>query len=128
MFKLRFSNPMYHTYDNDRITVCKYECTVLDCSKKEVIQTFKVIGKSICSPEDTIDVRMGKMIAEGKAKLLAYSKMSNYYSQSYIDYLTEQVKGMIDELNFIYQMKFLTKSERKHLDLIVSNELPPKKK
>lgn len=74
MIKLRFSAPVFNTYCDGKITVCQYECNLIDTERGIILMNFKVSGKASCSPMDTIDPVKGKILADSRAKYAAYRK------------------------------------------------------
>ena len=115
MIKLQFSKPSYHTYDNGKVTTCVYECKVIICNTKELLDTFKVTGKAVCSPNDVVNPTTGRRIADSKAKLAAYKTAKNHWSAFFNKELNKSLLIVKNIANFINQMQYLKKSEEKHI-------------
>ena len=86
MLKLRFSKPFHKQYMDGKISVCKYECQIIDSQTKDIVSQFTVTGTAKCSPDDTVDVEFGRRLADSRAKLAAYKKVDNRYPKSQLEF------------------------------------------
>ena len=113
MIKLRFSPPVYKTYNGGKVTTCLYKCQKVDSSKGIVLKEFSVVGKAKCSAQDVPDEKIGKMIAESKAKYLAFKQCT------YDPNLVESIEKLLDEVADVFwfneKMKRCKKRELEHL-------------
>ena len=115
MIKLRFSKPLYKTYDAGRVTTCTYECTRVgpkDENDAEHLR-FTVTGKAVCSKQDVPDERIGRHIAESRAKLLAYKKVS--YNPITIRFYENVIDNLAELVMFQYKISRCRKREIDHL-------------
>lgn len=92
MIKLRFSAPVFNTYCDGKITVCQYECNLIDTERGIVLMNFKVSGKASCSPMDTIDPVKGKILADSRAKYAAYRKAYKAITPTFLALKSEFTK------------------------------------
>ena len=115
MLKLRFSKPFIRQYMDDKITVCKYECVIMDNDTKEVKEKFTATGYAKCAPEDTVNAEFGRKLADSRAKYKAYQYASNILCPECLDTLVERVNEGIQLLDFIDTMLFLKKKEITHI-------------
>ena len=122
MMKLRFSKPTFKQYLNGRITVCKYDCTVIDNLDKSIVAEFSVTGTAKCSPNDTVS-DFGIKLADSRAKLNAYKKASNLLPSNVIYEWIEELKGKASFIDFLAQMRYLKRKEIDHIEAISSNEV-----
>ena len=72
MLKLRFSKPFVRNYNDGKITVCKYECYIINTETKEIVRTYNATGYAKCAPTDTVDEAFGRKLADSRAKRNAY--------------------------------------------------------
>ena len=79
MLKLRFSKPFHKQYMDGKVSVCKYECQIVDNLTKDVVSEFTVTGTAKCSPNDTVNPEFGQKLADSRAKLAAYKRANNRY-------------------------------------------------
>lgn len=115
MLKLRFSKPFVRQYMDNKITVCKYECVIVDNDTKEVKGKFTTIGYAKCAPEDAVSAEFGRKLADSRAKYKAYQLASNILCPKCLDTLVEKVNEGIKLLDFIDTMLFLKKKELTHI-------------
>lgn len=112
--KLQFSKPKYHSYDNERIITCSYQCNIID-DERRIIKSFKTIGKAVVAPGDVPNTKLGKRIAEGKAKKKAYNKGYLIIRNQFLPIH----KLHEEQEQFLHQMKYLIVDEIKHLDDLI---------
>lgn len=117
MIKLQFSPPVYRTYDGGRVTVCTYQCKQVNRTTKEVLSEFSVQGKAVCSKQDRQDERTGRIIAESRAKLFAFKKVS--CNQELIEDYERALDNVSEFLMFQYKMKRCRERESDHLKEII---------
>ena len=117
MIKLQFSPPVYKTYDKGRITTCTYKCKQVHKQTKEVLNEFTVQGKAICSKQDIPDERTGRIIAESRAKLIAFKRVS--CSKVMIMTYESKLDQISEFLMFQYKMKRCRERESDHLKKII---------
>ena len=115
MLKLRFSKPFIRQYMDGRISVCKYDCVIMDNDTKEVKEKFTVAGYAKCAPEDSVNAEFGRKLADSRAKYKAYQYASNILCPECIETLVEKVNAGINLLDFIDTMSFLKKKEVTHI-------------
>ena len=115
MFKLRFSKPFMRQYMNGKISVCKYECQILDNETKEVKLTFTATGYAKCAPEDAVNPEFGRKLADSRAKYRAYQQAANILCPDCLEALAEKVNAGIDLLDFVDTMLYLKKKEINHI-------------
>lgn len=113
MIKLRFSPPVYKTYNGGKITTCLYECEQVDTRRRKVITKFTVQGKAVCSDSDTPNEKTGKMIAESRAKFLAYKRVA--MDKDCIKMCEEDLDRMSDYLMYQYKVHRCKRRELEHL-------------
>jgi hypothetical protein len=113
MIKLRFSPPAYKTYHGGRITTCLYECEQVDTERKKVLTKFTVQGKATCSSLDIPNEKIGRMVAESRAKFLAYKKVA--MDKDCIKMCEEELDRMSDYLMYQYKVHKCKKRELEHL-------------
>lgn len=119
MYKLSFSKPMYKTYKDGKITLCTYKCTMLDAKTKEVFSDFVVTGKSVCSDNDTIDVKVGRNLAESRAKYQAYSTAKELMDCNIcLEDVHEQFEETLNIISFYNSLNYLKKNELKHINFL----------
>lgn len=116
MIKLRFSLPVYKTYNGGKVTTCLYKCVQVDTKEKRVLEEFTVQGKAICSSQDTPNERTGRIIAESRAKLLAYKKVA--CSQSLLRDYENTIDSMAEYVLFQYKMARCRHREIDHLKIL----------
>jgi len=115
MLKLQFSKAHYHTYNDGKVTICLYSCKVIDTQTKEIVTDFKVTGKAICSEKDEVNAAVGRMIADSKAKHIAYQKAQRMWNKGAISTLKHKIEQAENIINFFNQMKYLKKAEEAHI-------------
>lgn len=115
MLKLRFSTPLHKQYMDGKVSVCKYECQIINNQTKDVVLKFTVTGTAKCSPNDSVDPEFGKKLADSRAKLAAYKRASNRYPQVMLEELAEAVNEAIGILEFHQTMQYLKKKEVAHI-------------
>jgi len=115
MLKLRFSKPFIRQYMDGKISVCKYECVIVDNDTKEVKEKFTVTGYAKCAPEDAVNAEFGRKLADSRAKYKAYQHASNILCPECLECLVEKVNEGITLLDFIDTMLFLKKKEVSHI-------------
>lgn len=120
MLKLRFSEPFHKTYMDGKISVCKYDCTLVNNQTKQVIAEFTVTGTAKCAPNDTVNADFGAKLADSRAKLLAYKKAANYYPHDMLEVLAERINNYVEILEFASTMHYLKKKEIDHIEDICS--------
>lgn len=115
MLKLRFSKPFMRQYMDGKISVCKYECRIINNETKEVIKTFTSTGYAKCAPEDIVNAEFGRKLADSRAKYKAYQYASNILCPECLEHLVEEVNKGITLLDFVDEMNFLKKKEITHI-------------
>ena len=120
MLKLRFSEPFHKTYMDGKISVCKYDCTLVNNQTKQVIAEFTVTGTAKCAPNDAVNADFGAKLADSRAKLLAYKKAANYYPHDMLEVLAERINNYVEILEFAGTMHYLKKKEIDHIEDICS--------
>ena len=120
MLKLRFSKPFHKQYMDGKVSVCKYECQIVDNQTKDVVSEFTVTGTAKCSPNDTVNPEFGKKLADSRAKLAAYKKANNRYPKYMLVELAETVDRAVGILEFSQTMQYLKKKEVDHIADICS--------
>ena len=120
MLKLRFSKPSCKQYMDGKVSVCKYECCIIDNQTKEVVFEFSVTGTAKCSPNDTVNPEFGRKLADSRAKYAAYKKVASRYPQDLLLDLAETVNRGINILEFQQTMAYLKKKESDHIASICS--------
>jgi len=98
-----------------KITVCKYECAIVDNCTKEVITSFTVTGSAKCAPSDSVDEGFGAKLADSRAKLTAYKKAASYYPKEEVRAMMDQIMNVAPTIRFVDQMFFLKKKEADHI-------------
>ena len=120
MLKLRFSKPFHKQYMDGKVSVCKYECQIIDNQTKDVVSEFTVTGTAKCSPNDTVDPEFGKKLADSRAKFLAYKKAGSRYPKFMLEELATTVDKAMGILEFHGTMQYLKKKEVDHIADICS--------
>lgn len=115
MLKLRFSKPFQRQYMDGKISVCKYECTVVDNTTKEIKDKFTVTGYAKCAPTDTVDADFGRKLADSRAKRKAYREAAAILCPSCIEEVAATVNTGIELLSFIETMQYLGQKETAHI-------------
>lgn len=118
MLKLRFSKPSVKTYMNGKITICKYDCTLIDGETKIVVNEFPATGMSKCSPNDVLDVDYGRKLADSRAKLAAYRIASSIISEEDIEDMLAQMEHFSELIHFTDTMRYLKKKEIAHIEFL----------
>ena len=118
MLKLRFSKPSIKTYADGKITVCKYDCTLINGNSKRVMDEFSVTGTSKCSPNDILDAAYGRKLADSRAKLNAYKIAARIISPKEMERLIEKVNYTYDLIRFVDTMQYLKKKEIDHIKFL----------
>lgn len=113
MIKLRFSKPKYASYLEGAINICTYDCTLL--YNGMTVQEFQVVGKALCSKEDTVDETLGRRIAESKAKLLAYKKASLFYGPNFYYNNKRELPIVQENIRAYEKLARCKKLEQEHL-------------
>lgn len=113
MIKLRFSPPVYKTYNGGKITTCTYKCEQVNTRRKEVISEFTVQGKATCSDQDVPNERIGRNIAESRAKYLAYKRVA--ISPDCLEDCETDVDRRSEYLMYQYKIQRCKKRELDHL-------------
>lgn len=116
MLKLRFSKPFVRQYMDGKISVCKYECVIVDGYTKAIKEKFTVTGYAKCSPNDTVDTEFGRKLADSRAKYNAYKYAANILCPACIEEIAERVNKEIEMLEFINTMQYLKKKEITHIN------------
>ena len=109
MYKLSFSNPVFYTYDEGKITVCRFLCTVKS-DGKEVFH-YRVQGVAKCAAQDTLDPVLGKHIAESRAKKKGYAILRKYAYEHWVEYLDKTE----DFYDIFSQMSYMEGKEVSHI-------------
>ena len=120
MLKLRFSKPFHKQYMDGKVSVCKYECQIVDNQTKDVVSEFTVTGTAKCSPNDTVNPEFGQKLADSRAKLAAYKRANNRYPKYLLIELAETVDRAVGILEFHQTMQYLKKKEIDHITDICS--------
>ncbi len=120
MFKLRFSKPFHKQYMDGKVSICKYECQIVNNLTKEIVSEFTVTGTAKCSPNDTVDPEFGKKLADSRAKLAAYKRANNRYPKGQLEDLIEVVNRAVSILEFHQTLQYLKKKEVDHIVSICS--------
>lgn len=118
MLKLKFSKPSIKHYNDGKITVCTYSCSIIENNAgnaKEVKCEFTSTGIAKCSPNDTVDLDFGRKLADSRAKLKAYKVASNYIAPESIPALVERINAGIELLKFTEFMRYLKGNELLHI-------------
>lgn len=118
MLKLRFSQPFAKQYMDGKVSVCKYECLIVDNATKAIKERFTVTGTAKCAPSDTVDAEFGRKLADSRAKLAAYKYAANILCPSCIADIAERVNKEIEMLEFIDTMQYLKRKENTHIQEI----------
>lgn len=118
MLKLRFSKPSVKTYKDGKITVCKYDCTLIDGETKIVVNEFSTTGMSKCSPNDALDVDYGRKLADSRAKLAAYKIASSIITEDEIQQMLAQMEHFSELIHFTDTMRYLKKKEISHIEFL----------
>lgn len=111
-FKIKFKDPLFSTYLEDRVTKCKYTCKVY--YKGNLILEFPVSATTKCVSPDKLNLEVGRKIAECKAKKKGYiiakdtlidSKEREYCMEllKFDDYLKNVI---IKESNYIKRFNY----------------------
>lgn len=116
MLKLRFSQPFKKQYLDGKISLCKYNCIIIDNSDKSVISKFSVTGTAKCAPNDSVDPEFGMKLADSRAKLSAYREAAKLLPKYVEDEWLDDIGTKIAILEFIDQMRFLKKKEFMHIE------------
>lgn len=122
MLKLRFSKPSVRTYMDGKVTVCKYDCTLIDGNTKTIVEKFSVKGTSKCAPSDNVDADFGRKLADSRAKFEAYKVASNMVDPECIKCMIEEIKCNYETIDFIETMQYLKRKEADHINYL-HNEL-----
>ena len=120
MLKLRFSKPFHKQYMDGKVSVCKYECQIVDNQTKAIVSEFTVTGTAKCSPNDTVNPEFGKKLADSRAKLAAYKRANSRYPKFVLEELASTVEGAVGILEFHQAMLYLKKKEVDHIASICS--------
>lgn len=115
MLKLKFSKPNMKTYMDGKITVCKYQCEIINNEDKSVIDSFTATGTAKCAPEDNLSPEVGRKLADSRAKMSAYKTASHLLTNEEIDFITEALKENIQMLDFVFFMRYLKQKENTHI-------------
>ena len=115
MLKLRFSKPLHKQYMDGKVSVCKYDCVILNNQTKEVIAEFTVTGTAKCSPNDTVNPELGIKLADSRAKLLAYKRAVGKYPDALCEELSALANKAIDILEFQQTLHYLKRKEVEHI-------------
>lgn len=118
MLKLRFSKPSTRQYMDGKVTVCKYVCTIIDGSTKEVKEKFTVTGSAKCSPNDAVNADFGRKLADSRAKFNAYKHAASFICPMCLEELIKVTDENINLLEFIDTMHYLKKKEIVHIKTI----------
>lgn len=118
MLKLRFSKPSIKTYADGKVTVCRYNCTVLDKQTKEVKMRFSVLGTAKCAPNDTVDAAYGRKLADSRAKFNAYKIAENIISPDCYTCIIEEINKNAALACFVETMWYLKKKEEEHIKFL----------
>lgn len=118
MLKLRFSSPSIATYNDGKVTVCRYNCILFDGDAKAIQDEFRVTGTAKCAPNDNVDAEFGRKLADSRAKLAAYKIASRILSKECLQCMIEKVNQSIDLIQFIDTMNFLKKREIEHIETL----------
>lgn len=120
MLKLRFSKPFHKQYMDGKVSVCKYECQIVDNQTKAIVSEFTVTGTAKCSPNDPVNPEFGKKLADSRAKLAAYKRANSRYPKFMLEELVSTVEKAIGILDFHQTMLYLKKKEVDHIASICS--------
>ena len=115
MLKLRFSKPSHKQYMDGKVSVCKYECQIIDNQTKDIVSEFTVTGTAKCSPNDTVNPEFGKKLADSRAKLAAYKRATSRHPRFALEELAETVDKAVGILEFHQTMLYLKKKEVDHI-------------
>lgn len=115
MLKLRFSEPFQRQYMDGKISVCKYECAVVDNTTKEIKDKFTVTGYAKCADTDTVDRDFGRKLADSRAKRKAYRQAASVLCPECIEQVVDRVNKGLELLDFIETMQYLGKKETSHI-------------
>lgn len=124
MLKLSFSNPKFvewTTKDGHHVVKCIYSCNRHETDPNQGSEAynrkFTVEGIASCSPNDTYSLKLGRILADSRAKSRAYSEALIYISSE--EDIEEYIKYEQDKLDFIKRMKFLKVQEGEHLKYVL---------
>lgn len=79
---------------------------------------FTVYGVAKCHPGDEFDVKIGKRVAESRAKHKAYS-----IAKRYITALSNKIESDLNEYkNFVKEMNRQEEHEKKHMNYLITGE------
>ena len=118
MLKLRFSKPSFTTHCEGRITVCRYECLIIDNEAKTQVAKFNATGVAKCAPNDTMDERYGRMLADSRAKLNAYRMAGRILPIKDVRFIQNFIKQSTDSLSFVIKMRQLKNKELEHIEVL----------
>lgn len=121
MLKLRFSKPFIKTYNDGKVTVCRYNCTLIDSKTKRVTNEFSVTGTAKCSPNDVVDESYGRKLADSRAKYEAYKSALDYVCPGCYEDMVSSLETLMGIVDFVDMMKYLKTKEREHIQFIKEN-------
>ena len=122
MLKLRFSKPFHKQYMDGKVSVCKYECQIVDNQTKDVVSEFTVTGTAKCSPNDTVNPDFGAKLADSRAKLNAYKIAANLVPSNVVEEWIEEINNKMEMMIFLDQMRYLKRKEISHIEEICIEE------
>lgn len=123
MLKLSFSEPKYvdwTTKDGHHVVKCIYSCTMHYTDSNTVAKKFVSEGQSSCSPNDTFDMKIGRIIADSRAKSNAYAICAAEFPKGYVYNMTQTLKKMQDNIDFVKKIHFLKVQEGEHLKYVLN--------
>ena len=118
MLKLTFSKPSIKTYNDGKVTICRYTCRLINKQSKQVVMEFISTGTSKCSPNDTLNEEYGRKLADSRAKLAAYKRAERIISPECYLTMLEELDRMTETLDFVDTMYYLRKKEAEHINTL----------
>lgn len=127
MLKLSFSEPKYvdwTTKDGHHVVKCIYHCVMHNTDDGSITKKFVSEGCSTCSPNDTFDMKTGRIIADSRAKSNAYTSCIAGTPKGYIHNVKQAIKKLQDNIDFVKKMRFLKVQEGEHLKYVLNGANP----
>lgn len=122
MLKLSFSEPKYvdwTTKEGNHVVKCIYRCVMHNTDDSSIIKKFVSEGYSTCSPNDTFDMKTGRIIADSRAKSNAYATCLAGTPNGYIHNVKKAIKKLQDNIDFVKKVRFLKAQEGEHLKYVL---------
>lgn len=114
MLKLKFSKPVFHTYNGGDITVCRFQCIVMQDGVP--CDSFQSQGVAKRAKEDALNPVLGRHLAESRAKEKAYNKVRKAGFEAYCLYHDLACTCWEDYVKFLK----LTQTENAHIEKLLS--------